>query len=132
MQRYYGIDTTDLWRGTLSLRRLRVLLDGLPPDCLTAYAIAGQDLTAGLAGWRLNDLLLGRLVDEVAIHRWQWESAHRDPKKSGRHRPAPDSVLPDVHDAVPTRDAPARPKVIPLVSPHALGGFVNNLDDEEV
>lgn len=133
MQREYQVDLADLWRGRLSVRKAWVLINGLPPDSATVYALAGLETAAG---WRLADLLLGRLVDEVAAHRWQWEGAHRDSKK-GRGRPAPTSVLPDLpggpQDDRPARDVPARPgpaRVIPLVSPHRLGTFVNNLDEE--
>ncbi len=118
-QQHYRVDLVDLWRGTLSLRRVRVLLDHLPPDCATAYALAGDEL-GHLRGWTLTQLLAGRLVDELTAYRWQWESAHIDPKKA-RPRKAPESVLPRPIE---------EPKVIPLVRPSQRGGFVN--DTEEV
>ena len=122
LQRHYGVDLVDLWRGTLSPRKARLLIDHLPHDSLTAYALAGERL-AGVAGWSLADLLLGRLADELAVFRWEWEQAHADPKKS-TPRKQPPSVLPELREK-PTTDGP-----IPLVSPHRLGGFVN--DTEEV
>lgn len=113
LQRYYGVALTDLWAGRLSLRRLRVLLEHLPPDSGTAYAITGND-PGPLRGWKLGDALLGRLVDELASYRWQWETAHQD---KGARRPPPGSVLPRL-PAQPDADAP-------VMSPHELGGFIN-------
>lgn len=123
MQRHYRVDLTDLWRGRLSLRRLRVLVDHLPPDSATAYAVVdeeGQDLSA-LRGWRLTDVLLARLADELAIYRWQWESAHLD--KKARPRQQPPSVLPEVKTKRPDRES------VPVVSPHRLGSFVNEQEE---
>jgi len=122
---YPGVRLTDLWRGHLTLRELRVLLEHLPADSLTARAISGTDAGA-LAGWTLTDALLGRLLDEVAAHRWQWESVHT--KKGRPTRKAPGSVLPEPEhrDTTPSQDA----QVIPLVSPHRLGEFVNEIGEE--
>lgn len=116
MQRTFGVDLVDLWRGRLTLRRLRTLIEHLPPDSATAYAVAGSSV-GELAGWRLTDVLLGRLADELALYRWQWEAAHLDPKK-GRPRKQPPSVLPSLHPSHPDPDS------IPVVSPHRLGDFV--------
>jgi hypothetical protein len=115
LQRFYAVPLTGVWTGQLSLRRLRVLLDHLPPDCATAYAITGTD-PGPLAGWSLGDALLGRLVDELASYRWQWETAHQG---KGSRRRAPESVLPKLTQ--PTGDAP-------LISPHQLGGFINETE----
>jgi hypothetical protein len=117
LQRYYGIDVTDLWRGTLTLRKVHVLLGGLPSDSPTVYALAGEEFSA-LKGWSFTDLLLGRMAEEFALYRWQWEAAHTDPKKN-RGRPQPPRILPEL-----PRQATQAGKVIPLVSPHRLGGFV--------
>lgn len=121
MQRHYQVDLADLWRGQLSLRRLRVLVTYLPPDSLTARAVGGVD-DGPLAGWDLSDVLVGRVADELALLRWQWESAHIDTKKT-QPRKRPPSILPDV-SPTPTTD----PERAPVVSPHRLGGFLN--DDE--
>lgn len=123
LQREYGINLCDLWRGHLSLRRLWVLVQGLPPDSRTASVIAaGGEDPGPLSYWRLTDVLLGRLADELALLRWQWEGVHRDPKK-GKPRPQPPSVLPEWKPQAASKDAP-------LVSPHELGGFVNNDNDD--
>lgn len=115
MQHHYGVDLSGLWRGELTLRRVAVLLAHLPPDCASARAVAG---TTGqqLTGWSFTNLLLGRLIDELAILRWQWESAHLD--KRHRPRPQPPTVLPELTE----RDTPA------LLSPHELGPFINSDD----
>lgn len=39
LQRYYHVDLRDLWTGRLTLRRVKVLLAGLPGDSLLATAI---------------------------------------------------------------------------------------------
>lgn len=123
MQRIYAIDVCDFWRGKLSLRRLRVLIEHLPTDSATLRALAGID--SQLASWSLSDLLLGRLIDETSLLRWQWESAHLS--KTSQQRRQPQSVLPDVKTRVSTS---ADADVIPLVSPHKLGGFIDEDDTE--
>lgn len=53
LQRFYGIDLGDLYRGQLSVRRLAVLVDHLPPGS-AVWAI-----TNGIPeGWTLSDFLL--------------------------------------------------------------------------
>lgn len=122
LHRYYGIDLLDLWRGQLSLRKLNVLVAQLPPDSNTGYALASHDTPVDhLRGWTLPDLLLARLLDELAIYRWQWEAAHIDPKKT-RHRPEPDRLTPQ-----PQR---AQAPDLRVVSPHELGSFVNKPPEE--
>lgn len=122
MQRYFNVDVLDLWRGKLSLRKLRVLLTYLPADSLAARQIAGFD--DELSQWSLGDVLLARVSDELALFRWEWESAHL--AKGQRARKQPDSVLPQRRSgtnlASPARDA----DVIPLVSPHSLGSFIHD------
>ena len=125
MQRHYGVALLGFWRGDLTPRRLRVLLEYLPADSLTARAVSGTDAGA-LAGWTLTDALLGRLLDEVAAHRWQWESVHT--KKGRPTRKAPGSVLPEPEHQDTPRSQDAQ--VIPLVSPHRLGEFVNESGEE--
>lgn len=118
LQRFYAVPLTDLWTGRLSLRRLRVLLNHLPPDCATAYAVTGYD-SGPLRGWALSDVLLGRVLDELSAYRWQWETAHQT--KGTRRRP-PESVLP--------RPRP-QDSTAPVVSPHELGGFMSDLGGED-
>lgn len=113
LQRHYRVELTALWRGELTLRRLRVLIEHLPPDSASAHAVAGFD--GALASWSLTDVLLGRVSDELAALRWQWESAHL--QKGKRPRKAPESVL-------PRAEQKSDPESIPVVSPHSLGTFV--------
>ena len=51
LQRIYGIDYRDRWRGGLTLRRLHVLIRHLPPDSATAVALGGPS-------WSIGDHLL--------------------------------------------------------------------------
>jgi len=53
LQRHYGVDLADLWRGELSLRRLYVLVSQLPIGSSTWAAQIGIPY-----GWTLTDLLL--------------------------------------------------------------------------
>lgn len=129
VQRTYCVDVTDLWRGRLSLRRVRVLLQGLPATSQTALALAGVERTP-LTDWSLNDVLLGRLLDELAAYRWQWEHAHMPDKDRRRHRKPPETVLPQVSPAARLPHSNGKDAdVIPLVSPHRLGDFVTKEDD---
>lgn len=120
MQRHYGVELCALWRGELTLRRVRVLIEYLPVDSLTARRIANVDRRE-LDGWSLTNLLLSRVADELSAFRWQWETTHLG--KRQRARKQPQSVLPEPVDEQKNAD------VIPLVSPHKLGAFIH--DDEQ-
>ena len=98
LQRYYRVDLRDLWRGGLTLRRLRVLLDGLPPDSLWWTAMRQRDdllATAGggdvdTARWDTTHELLAALIDatnEVAWTVAQVNSKHKLPSPSRFPRP---------------------------------------------
>lgn len=122
LEREYRRDLADLWRGRMTPRKLWVLIRGLPPDGPTARRLAGVD--GPLSHWRITDALLGRLVDETAAMRWEWERAHIDQKDIHSHRDAPASVLPTDEMAVTAPEVEGRTD-IPVVSPHRLGGFVH-------
>lgn len=113
MQREYQADLLDFWRGSLTPRKLWVLIKGLPGDSHSAYALS--DATHD--GWSLTDVLLARTIDELAVFRWQVESLFA---KKGKRRKPPASVR-------PSRDTETQ---APLISPHQLGGFLN-IDDTE-
>jgi hypothetical protein len=119
LEREYGRDLCDLWRGTMTLRKVGVLIKGLPPGSASMRAIAG--VTGPLSTWSLTEALLARLVDETAAYRWQWESAHLEPNT--QHRDPPTSVLPREEQATKGSEVAHRDD-IPIVSPHELGGFV--------
>lgn len=55
LQRFYGVDLADYWRGELSPRRLSVLIEQLPPTSATARHYAKSD------GWDLHAFLLADL-----------------------------------------------------------------------
>lgn len=56
LQRFYGVNLADYWRGELSIRRLSVLIHSLPNDSATATK-AGQVE----AGWDVHAFLLADL-----------------------------------------------------------------------
>lgn len=89
LQRYYGVDVRDLWRPTtvLTWRRLRVLLDGLPPESLwftrlratlpAQVAAPAADINA--IRWGTGHDLLAALID--AVHGVQWTIAQVNSSK---------------------------------------------------
>ncbi|MFF1625562.1 hypothetical protein [Streptomyces sp. NPDC058272] len=77
---FRGIDLLDVYRGKLSLRRLRVLIEHLPPESATKTAIrnsvpvdamerASDEHRPDLAPWSGVELLLAALKDEVTLLR---------------------------------------------------------------
>lgn len=68
-----GIDILDFWRGTLSPRRLWVLLKHLSPRD-SAFVRAAQPDTAAIAQWSATEYLLADLFDITA------KAAFRSPK----------------------------------------------------
>lgn len=71
--RYYGADLLDWHRGTLSSRRLAVLVRHLPPQSSFVRAREGEH-----AEWSLTDHLLAAAVDHLAIGNWMFASVNRD------------------------------------------------------
>lgn len=68
--REYGVDLLDLWRGRLSLRRVKVLVAGLSQDARLRREVSGPD-----ADWNLTAHLLALAVDYLAIMVWQKSNA---------------------------------------------------------
>lgn len=70
---FRGIDVLDVYRGRLSLRRLRILIQHLPPESATKAAIRNatpEDAPAGeyrpdLAPWSGTEMLLAAILDAV-------------------------------------------------------------------
>jgi hypothetical protein len=75
---YFSIDLMDLWRGTLSFRRLAVLIRHLPSESWTQTAIrderqtelvdleADPDKPSSFGPWALSNYQLAALKDEIA------------------------------------------------------------------
>lgn len=58
LQHYYQVDIADLWRSGLSVRRLSVLVTGLPADSLTVAALTGMPREwARVEPWLLDYLI---------------------------------------------------------------------------
>lgn len=119
LQRHYNVDLCDLWRGTLTPRKVRVLIDGLPHDSRTMRALGDSEET-----WTLCEQLLARLIDEVAAHRWDFGFVSTDPAKRNQYRPFPEPVRPQ-------REERREIKVVSPFSP-ALDIFVNSDDFQGV
>lgn len=85
--RYYpghgpGGPLAAFWRGEISLRLLRVMVENLPPDSATARAVRGHD-------WQHTDYALQDVVDLLALLVTQFANAHRDPKAHPNPLPLP-------------------------------------------
>lgn len=62
LQRYYGLDLADIWRGTLAPRRVWNLSEHLPEDAALAASLAGGPEHRG---WTLQTYLLAHLLNSV-------------------------------------------------------------------
>lgn len=89
LARFYALDVGEFWRGTLSARRLWVLVTQLPDDAATVKAQRGTP-------WPDLLYLVARVVDEVAYSRAEWANAH-----GGHVQPQP---VPRPGDADTTRE----------------------------
>ena len=87
LQRYYGIDYLDHFRGKLGWRKLLVLLERLPPESALNTAIRNampEGRPEELAGdpvrapWSTVEAMLASLIDEVRINSWLYAQAHSD------------------------------------------------------
>lgn len=94
LQRWYGIDLRDLFRGRLSYRRLWVLVTKLPADSWTqtelrdsAPPVVDDERTAKFGPWALINYQLAQLLDSV--HRLEYVQA-----VSGGLEPKPDPPKP--------------------------------------
>lgn len=68
-----------MWRGEVSLRRVRVLIDTLGPGSALLRALSDDD------GWGITDYLLAHLIDVAQIGNW----LQTDTKKSKRPKRFP-------------------------------------------
>jgi hypothetical protein len=82
--RYYRVDLLDYYRGTLSPRRLRVLIEHLPRDAALVRALHGE-----VAEWGLTEHLLAGAVDELAVGNWLFVAANSDENADVPERPRP-------------------------------------------
>jgi hypothetical protein len=92
------MDLLDLYRGTLSPRKLGVLVDFLPPESATHTALRNEapepaadaaPFDAAKGRWSALEMLLATLIDETRLLRWVYVSAHSEKGASGG---APDPV----------------------------------------
>jgi hypothetical protein len=81
---YYGADLLDLYRGTLSVRKLFALVSGLPQGSALHRALRGD-----AADWDTNDYLLAAVVDYLAVANWLFIQAN---SKKGTKNPFPEPV----------------------------------------
>lgn len=81
LHRYYGIDLLDFYRGRISLRKLAVLVEGLPAEA-TVY----RNLQPEAAGWDIHTYLLAGILDALNDANWQRAEgkAHNRPERVPR------------------------------------------------
>lgn len=70
------------WRGEISLRLLRVMVEGLPPDSATGRAGKGR-------GWDHGDYAAADTVDLLSLLLTAFLNVNRDPKKPALPWPEP-------------------------------------------
>lgn len=76
------MDLLDLWRGGLSLRRVSVLLAGLPIESATSRALAPEFI-----GWTVDSFLLAQVIDTLQAANWQRGGDEHTPRPKPFPRP---------------------------------------------
>jgi hypothetical protein len=104
--RFYGLDLLDYHRGGLSARRLRVLLQHLPPEAALSRALHGDE-----AAWGLTEHLLATVADQLATANWMFATVHTPEGASAPDRPPP-LPRPGVPDAAEAGAPAATPDQI--------------------
>lgn len=94
-----GIDLADYYRETLTLRRLRVLVAGLPAESRFKTLMRARLRESGAPGTAIEDLppeswtgaewQLADVRDLLAIVIWMYASTHRGDSKSAPPAPEP-------------------------------------------
>lgn len=107
LQRYYGVDLRDLFRGSLSWRRLGALVASLPPQSALVSAIvtSGDAVDPGDGrphGWSISDYLLAAVVDAVNVNTWTL----RQVNSKSKVKPPPPLPRPGERRAVVRRLTP--------------------------
>ncbi|MFQ6200205.1 hypothetical protein, partial [Streptomyces sp. NPDC000405] len=84
--RHYGVDLLDWHRGTLSSRRLAVLVKHMPRD-----SAVNRDLHGEAVQWDASTHLLAALVDHAAVANWMTATINsgEDAEPLGYPEPAP-------------------------------------------
>lgn len=77
-----GVDILDVWRGEVSLRRCRVLIDTLPPGSALLRSFSDDD------GWGVTDYLLAQLIDVAMIGNWLQTDTKKSKKPKRFPRPS--------------------------------------------
>ncbi|MFL6072745.1 MAG: hypothetical protein ACJ73S_05040 [Mycobacteriales bacterium] len=101
--RFYGVDLLDYYRGRLSARRLRVLLQHLPREAALTRALHGDE-----ADWGLTEHLLASVVDQVATANWMFATVH-----TAEGSPTPDRPPPLPRPGVPETAEQSTPPATP-------------------
>lgn len=77
-----GVDILGVWRGEVSLRRVRVLIDTLGPGSALLRSFSEDD------GWGITDYLLAHLIDVSTIGNWLQTDTKKSKKPKRFPRPA--------------------------------------------
>lgn len=76
------MDILGVWRGEVSLRRVRVLIDTLGPGSALLRSFSADD------GWGITDYLLAHLIDVASIGNWLQTDTKKSKKPKRFPRPA--------------------------------------------
>lgn len=83
IQRFYQVRLSDLWRGGLSLRRLSVFIEHLPPESATARRFSNLP-----TGWDTHAFLLADLYHALCGNAHPARPQPKDESKRGRYAEA--------------------------------------------
>lgn len=78
------MDLLDYYRGSLTARRLRVLIQHLPREAALVRALHGEDVE-----WGLTEHLLAAAVDQLNTGNWLFVSANTPENADPPERPRP-------------------------------------------
>jgi hypothetical protein len=106
--RFYGVDLLDHYRGRLTARRLRVLIQHLPVESALVRALHGEE-----AQWGLTEHLLASAVDQLAAGNWMFATVHTPEDGSPPRRPEP----------VPRPGLATAEETSPAASPEQIAAF---------
>ncbi|MEU7134512.1 hypothetical protein [Streptomyces sp. NPDC046261] len=120
MLRHFGVDLLDWHRGSLSSRRLAVLVKHMPRD-----SAVNRDLHGEAADWDVSTHLLAATVDHLAVANWM--TATLNSGEDSEPLDFPDPVpRPGLPEAGPSSDASAEINhrdVAAMPSPDQLARF---------
>lgn len=81
-----------MWRGEVSLRRVRVLIDTLGPGSALLRAFSEDD------GWGITDFLIAHLIDVAQVGNWLQTDTKKSKRPKRFPRPADNRKTQEIND----------------------------------